>query len=121
MNIDIKISKYWGFIFWICLLLILFLSLMPTVPHMPTTGWDKTNHLVTFAFLSVLGRKAYPERHAALFLGLLFYGGLIELLQFFTPSHFAEWEDWAADGLGLVIGGRLEGLFYRSGRASYSE
>lgn len=119
MNSDIKANGRWNFIFWTCLLLVLLLSLMPTVPDMPTTGWDKTNHLLAFALLSILGCKAYPGHSAAVFLGLLLYGGLIELLQSFTPYRFAEWADLMADGLGLITGFMLDGLFRKSGRTYF--
>jgi VanZ family protein len=121
MNFGIKINEYRRLIFWTSLVLVLVLSLMPSVPHMPTTGWDKTNHLLTFAFLAFLGHTAYPGRNAAILLGLLLYGGLIEILQSFTPSHFSEWADWIADGLGLVIGWGLEGAFHKSGRPNPSD
>lgn len=39
----------WIWAFGIVALAVLVLALMPTVPHMPTTGWDKTNHLLAFA------------------------------------------------------------------------
>ena len=59
---------------------VLVLSLMPVVPHMPSTGWDKSNHMLAFAVLAVLGLWAYPGRMGVLLLGLLAYGGLIEVL-----------------------------------------
>ncbi|WP_374086357.1 VanZ family protein [Methylomicrobium lacus] len=101
----------WRFIFWTSLIAILFLALMPAGPEMPTTGWDKLNHLLAFAVLAVLGRRGYPGRKPAVFIGLLFYAGLIEVLQSFTPYRFAEWADLFADGLGLIIGWGLDGLF----------
>ncbi len=121
MNPGIKANERWNFIFRTCLLLVLLLSLMPAVPHMPTTGWDKTNHLLAFALLSILGCKAYPGHNAGLFLGLLLYGGLIELLQSFTPYRFAELADLIADALGLMAGLMLDGLFSKSGRTYDSE
>jgi VanZ family protein len=93
--------------FWICVLAILAMSLMPPVPQMPTTGWDKSNHMLGFAVLMLLGRSAYPGRTVFLVAGLLAYGALIELLQSFTPTRFAEWGDLLADGLGLFAGWAL--------------
>ena len=90
--------------FWICVLAILAMSLMPPVPQMPTTGWDKSNHMLGFAVLMLLGRWAYPGRTVFLVTGLLAYGALIELLQSLTPARFAEWADLLADGLGLFAG-----------------
>ena len=36
--------------------------------------------------------------------GLLTYGGMIEVLQSFTPDRMAEWADLLADTLGLALG-----------------
>ena len=97
----------WRWVFWACALAVLVLALMPIVPHMPSTGWDKSNHLLAFAALAVLGLWAYPGRMAVLLLGLLAYGGLIEVLQSFTPDRFAEWADLLADAVGLLVGAGL--------------
>lgn len=80
------------------------LSLLPLGPDAPTTGWDKTNHLLAFAWLSILACLAWPRRTASALAGLLLYGGLIELLQSFTGYRFAEWGDLLADALGLLLG-----------------
>lgn len=90
--------------FWMCALTLLVLALMPPVPQMPTTGWDKSNHMLGFAVLMLLGRWAYSGRTVLLVFGLLVYGASIELLQSLTPSRFAEWGDLLADGLGLCAG-----------------
>lgn len=90
--------------FWVCVLAILGMALVPPVPQMPTTGWDKSNHMLAFAMLVLLGRWAYPGRTAFLVCGLLAYGALIELLQSLTPDRFAEWGDLLADGVGLFAG-----------------
>lgn len=93
--------------FWVCVLAILVMSLMPPVPQMPTTGWDKSNHMLGFAVLMLLGRWAYPGRTVLLVCTLLAYGALIELLQSLTPARFAEWADLLADALGLFAGWAL--------------
>ena len=93
---------------WSRALAVMVLALMPIVPHiMPSTGWDKSNHMLAFAVLAVLGLWAYPGRMAVLLLGLLAYGGLIEVLQSFTPDRFAEWADLLADVVGLLVGAVL--------------
>ncbi|MDM0103688.1 VanZ family protein [Variovorax sp. J22R24] len=90
--------------FWVAALTALVLALMPVLPpQMPTTGWDKSNHVITFAILGLLGRAAYRERILVVLAGLFAYGGLIEVLQSFTPQRLAEWGDWLADGVGLVV------------------
>ncbi|MDB5731142.1 MAG: hypothetical protein JWQ03_1037 [Variovorax sp.] len=90
--------------FWACALAVLVLALMPPTPHMPTTGWDKSNHLLAFSTLAVLGLWSWPGRTVAVLVALLAYGGLIEILQSFTPDRSAEWADLLADGLGLLVG-----------------
>lgn len=90
--------------FWICTAAVLILSLAPASPELPTTGWDKSNHFLGFAVLAVLGHAAYPRRSTALIIGLLLYGGLIEMLQSFTPHRLAEWADWLADAIGVAVG-----------------
>ena len=90
--------------FWSCLLGVLVLSLMPPSPEMPTTGWDKSNHLLGFAMPMLLGRWAYAGRTRAMVIGLMAFGALIEVLQSLTPYRFAEWADLLADGVGLFCG-----------------
>lgn len=107
---------FWRWCFWICLLAVLVLSVMPPSPYMPTTGWDKTNHLLAFAVLALLGYRAYLGRSALVLALLLAYGGLIELLQLLTPDRFAELADLLADGVGLCLGWGLARLLSRLGR-----
>lgn len=114
-------SKLWKWAFWICALAVLVLSLVPTAPELPTTGWDKSNHFMGFAALAVLGRQGYPGRGIALIAGLLAFGGLIEVLQSFTTYRFAEWGDWIADGIGLIAGYGLNAIACRFGAAKPGE
>jgi len=101
----------WKPLFWATVLGILVLSLLPSTTPMPTTGWDKTNHLLGFTTLTVLGRLAYPRSPAwPLALGLLGFGGLIEFLQSFTPTRSAGWTDVVADAIGIALGWGLAWL-----------
>ncbi|QSI34496.1 VanZ family protein [Variovorax sp. RKNM96] len=93
--------------FGICVVAVLVLSLAPATAPIPSTGWDKTNHLLAFATLAFLGHRAYPGRTAAVLWGLLAYGGLIEVLQAFTPDRSAECADLLADGAGVLFGEML--------------
>lgn len=83
------------------------LLLLPLGPNVPSTGWDKSNHLLAFALLAMLACRAWPARIAAALAALLAYGGLIEILQSFTGYRSAEWADWLADALGLLLGWTL--------------
>lgn len=92
-------------LFWLCAMAVLVLSLLPPTPDMPTTGWDKANHAFGFALLAVLGGVAYPGRAVHVLLGLLAYGAFIEVLQGLTSWRTAEWADLLADAMGLGLGG----------------
>ncbi|TWG89124.1 VanZ family protein [Cupriavidus gilardii J11] len=98
---------HWRLSFWLCLAAVLTLALLPPATPMPTTGWDKSNHLLAFATLLVLGRQAYPTRAWTLAAGLLAYGGLIEWLQSLTPYRYADWSDLLADAVGMAVGWAL--------------
>lgn len=99
--------------FWVLLTAILVLSLMPNPSSLPSTGWDKTNHLLGFLVLGILGLQAYPARTATVLAGVFLYGGLIEILQSFTPDRYAEATDLLANSLGLIAGWGLEALIRR--------
>lgn len=90
--------------FWICLAIVLILSLTKDPDPSLGTGWDKSNHLLAFAVLALLGRLSYPGRRLLLPLGLLGYGLLIEVLQSMTGYRSADIEDLLADTLGILLG-----------------
>lgn len=98
-----KLHFRWHFLFWSMMFSVLVLSLLPTPDHLPSTGWDKSNHLLAFASLFLVGQKAYTNL-LRLTLGLLFFGGLIEALQHQTTYRYAEWGDLVADAAGLALG-----------------
>ena len=105
--------RAWRLAFVLSLASVLLLSLAPATPASLTTGWDKTTHLLGFAVLGLLGLWSYPGRTVTVLLGLLAYGGLIEVLQSLTPYRLAEWADLLADALGLLLGAVLARLFLR--------
>lgn len=98
-----KIALLSAWAFWACIYGILALSLAPPPTPMPTTGWDKSNHVLAFAALAFLAHKAWPKR-VWLLPSLLVYGALIEILQSVTPDRYPEWSDLWADGVGLLLG-----------------
>ncbi|CAN7327567.1 VanZ family protein [Variovorax paradoxus] len=106
-------KSVWRYSFWVCAVGILVMSLAPISTPMPTTGWDKSNHTLAFAVLALLGRWAWPGRTAVVLSALLAYGGLIELLQSFTPDRFAEATDVLADAVGLLLGAGFAFLLER--------
>jgi len=104
MNVRLTAFGGWKPLFWAAALGILALSLLPSATPMPTTGWDKTNHLLGFATLAALARFGYPGPAWPRLLALVAYGALIEVLQSMTPDRSAEWVDLAADSIGILIG-----------------
>ncbi|MGM9515965.1 VanZ family protein [Roseateles sp. DB2] len=91
-------------LFIAALLAISCLALSPSPPKAADLGWDKLNHLSAFGLLMLLAGLAWPRRWRQAALGLMAYGGLIELLQTQVPGRSAEWADLLADALGLLLG-----------------
>jgi VanZ family protein len=91
-------------LFWLYLIALLVLSLVPTgqLPEGISSLWDKAQHALGFALLTVLGARAYPA-WPLLKMGaaLLVFGGLVELAQAATGWRFGEWADLLADGVGI--------------------
>lgn len=97
-------SRTWRFAFFFTAAVILVLALMPITVPLPSTGWDKTNHLLAFGVLAWLGREAWPSHQRIVLPSLAGYGVSIEALQSFTPNRSAEVSDVVADAMGIVIG-----------------
>lgn len=106
-------AAVWRWLLALAMLALLVLSLAPSSLALPTTGWDKGNHALGFAVLGLLGQWAWPGRTAIVLTALLAYGGLIELLQSFTPDRSAEAVDLLADWVGLLLGAGLAFLLER--------
>ncbi|WP_082680007.1 VanZ family protein [Paucibacter sp. KCTC 42545] len=95
----------WQWLFLLLLCVISFLALAPVPPKEMDTGWDKANHFLAFGSLAFVGRLAWPRaRKLTLPLGLVAYGGAIELIQYFVPGRSCEWADLFADSLGIAMG-----------------
>ena len=69
--------------------------------------WDKAQHALAFTVLGIWGLMIYPLRPWHVLLGLLCFGGAIELGQAQTSWRFADWHDWLADAVGLALAGAL--------------
>lgn len=101
-------------LFAACALAVLVLSLLPPSVPEPTTGWDKTNHLLAFGVLAMLAARAWPGKGWQVMVGLIAYGGVIEWLQSMTTYRDASWLDLLADAVGIAMGMLLS---YRAIRA----
>lgn len=94
--------------FWACAVAVLVLSLLPGegIP-LPTTGWDKADHLLAYAALAALGCLGWAERGRvvlSLLPALLLFGIAIEGLQGLTGYRSADANDVWAEVLGMVAG-----------------
>lgn len=78
------------------------LTLSP-VPSLGAPGSDKLHHVLAFAALAIPLPVVRPRLAPWIFLGVVTYGGLIELIQPNVGRH-AEWADLFADAGGALLG-----------------
>lgn len=90
--------------FWLAALSVLVLSLLPPSTPLPSTGWDKSNHVLGFAVLGLLGGLGYRGQGLRVAAGLFAFGVLIEVLQGLSGYRFAEWGDLFSDVIGIAVG-----------------
>jgi len=113
----IQPARAWLILTLLLIALSLYLALTPHPPPPSKLMWDKLNHAVGFAGLTLaaclacgrcnsghLARLRDTMRPALL---MLAFGALIEVLQSFVPERSAEWADLLADGIGVVLGALL--------------
>lgn len=87
------------------------LSLLPSTEGLPSTGWDKTNHLLGYGLLGLLARAGWPRAPAwRPVVALIVWGALIEALQGLGGHRQAEAGDALANGLGAALGVALASL-----------
>jgi VanZ family protein len=97
----------WRAMLFLLVVLVSCLALTPKPLEDSESSLDKVGHLMAFTALAFSGYLAFPSSRgtrAALLVGLLVYGGLIEVLQLSVPGRSAEWGDLLADGIGIVFG-----------------
>jgi len=101
--VTVKHSIY-GFriCFLITLCAVSYLALTPIEIAVLEGMWDKSNHLVAFITLSFLIDYAVTG-YWRKWLGLIGYGVLIEVTQWFSGYRFFELSDIFADSLGISI------------------
>lgn len=104
LSADPRAAPFWRTTLALLLAVISWLALTPAPPPEAGLFWDKLNHFAAFASLAVAGFMGFQRRWVPVALGLLAYGGLIEVLQSFTPTRVGEWVDLLADGIGIALG-----------------
>lgn len=101
------------FVFFAGLVLTTVLLLIPSykIPK-AFDFYDKVQHILVFVTLTMSGLLAFPKHGKVVFLGLIFYGGLMEVLQSaLTMTRHGEWLDWVTDGVGIALGYGVYRLF----------
>ncbi len=86
-------------------------------PQSGVPGSDKAHHLLAFAALAFPLAVARPRLAPWVVLGVVGYGGLIEIIQPYAGRQ-AEWGDLVADTGGAILGsvaGVAAGLWRRRG------
>ena len=67
--------------------------------------WDKAQHGLAFALLAFIGCFAFPRSLAAVSMGLILHGAIIEVLQSLLQlGRYGDVYDSLADTLGVLIG-----------------
>ncbi len=88
-------------------LTVLTLSLMPLKdkPDPLIPFGDKVNHMLAFAALMAWFSALVPvKKYPLLFVSLIAYGALIEVLQHFSGYRYMELGDLLADSAGALVG-----------------
>jgi VanZ family protein len=92
-------------LFYVALVAITVLALVPQQEAVISTGWDKANHALAFFVLLALLDNAYPPLKLWLLkvLPLLVYGLLIEVIQYYLPDRDFALLDLLGDAVGLLL------------------
>ncbi|MBN1850336.1 MAG: VanZ family protein [Deltaproteobacteria bacterium] len=103
----LKWIKFWLFLGWIFIGIVVFLSLDPSPPEMAGfTGLDKISHFVAYAFMMLWFGFCYL--HGATYghvgIGLIVMGVALEFLQGLMGYRSMEFLDMAVNTFGVVFG-----------------
>ena len=106
----------WLALGWGMALCIAFGSLWPSMPQVATGISDKFLHFSAYAGLAFCFSGVVERHHwARVVVGLLLFGGAIELAQeFLSPTRTGELGDLAANAAGIVAGILVAALFPQS-------
>ena len=92
--------------FFIGLVAVIALSLLPQETLPETDTWDKLNHALAYGVLAVLGGIGFKGWRSLLMvgLGLVVLGAGLELAQSVTPDRYGSIYDAVANLVGVAIG-----------------
>ena len=107
----IRLDNVFRVLFWLCFVCLTGLALSPA-PFLPPMDifnwWDKAQHAIGFGSLTMSALLAYPQTSKWKVGALLcLHGCLIEVLQYFSGYRFGDWQDAAADSVGVALGWAL--------------
>lgn len=93
------------FIFWLAMLVMTTLFLVPQefVSSAIFDWWDKAQHAVAFGVLMLLGFIAYPRYFWRVAIGLILYGAVIKIIQSWTGWRQGDVMDALADMVGVLV------------------
>lgn len=106
------IKHYWLVLTGVCLIVITAGSLapLPALPAFPSS--DKSMHLLAYACLALPIAVRRAKYWPFLLLGCLGWSGAIELIQPWV-NRYAEWLDFLANAIGLLVGTLFAGFLSR--------
>jgi len=111
--LPLRYARRWRLASAVLLTLVLAVTLMPAIWLWPdrvrTVLWlehiDKLAHGATFVLLALWFAGQYqPRSYPRIAVGLLAFAGLIEVCQRTVGYRSAEWLDFGADAIGIIIG-----------------
>lgn len=105
--LPLRYARRWQIAGILVLIAVLLAALSPTLPDLQPSniGTDKWLHGLTFAGLTVWFSGQYaPRSYWRLTLGMLAFGGLIEVCQRMLSYRSAEAMDLLADTIGIAAG-----------------
>jgi VanZ family protein len=100
-----KLSLLMPYVFVFGLIVSTYLLLREASHSVPTLTYkDKLQHIAGFFLLACAARMGFAQSATKYFIGLAFYGALMEVLQkLLTVTREASVLDWIADVIGILL------------------
>jgi VanZ family protein len=89
---------------WFCVILLAFLSLLPSNLELRTGAPGELEHLIAYFVAAVLFGLSYPPKRILVAVTLVVIAGFLEALQVFSPGRTARFLDLGVSGAGAVLG-----------------
>ena len=89
---------------WLCVILLVYLSLIPRKLEVRTGAPGELEHLVAYFVAAMMLALSYPQRRVLIAAALVMSAGLLETLQALSPGRTARLLDIFASGAGAALG-----------------